>query len=99
VTETAAVPPSLCTSCGTTMTAPSGPTCDRCVAAAEAVRQIRDADAALERARSDMAHYARERTRIASAAVAAGVRPAVLARGLGLTRQRINSLLKRAGDG
>lgn len=93
------LPSSLCVSCGTTMTDPQGPVCDRCRTANVAVRELKAATAALEKARSDMAYYAKERTRIATEAVASGVRPATLARGLDLTRQRMNSLLRRGTEG
>lgn len=90
----------ICPVCGTTMrgdAALSAEPCPRCVKTNSAVREIKDAEVAIDRARADMARYAKVRTRVAREAVAAGVAPATLARGLGVTRQRVNSLLKRAG--
>lgn len=92
-------PPSLCVSCGTTMNDPVAPVCPRCHAANDAVRRIKEAEAAIDKARSEMSRYASVRTQVAVEAVAAGVAPAALARGLGVTRQRVNSLLKRAEEG
>lgn len=90
--------PTFCPSCGTTL-GDAVLVCSRCDTANDAVRRIKDAEVAIDRARADMARFARERTRVAVEAVAAGVAPSALARGLGVTRQRVNSLLKRAGEG
>lgn len=89
--------PICCSSCGTSLTPDDPDPCDRCRAAADAVRRIKDAEVAIDKARSEMSRYASVRTQVAVEAVAAGVAPATLARGLGVTRQRVNSLLKRAG--
>lgn len=89
----------ICDSCATTLTDDPGPVCARCRATDTAVEKLKAAEVALEQARADLSHYAQERTRLAREAVAAGVRPAAIARGLGITRQRMNSLINRDGKG